>query len=740
LKPSKGKLPVFKGEKVERSISVNGQAKAVIATENPIPRWDEKTQQVVAEVLLMDGIVWRGGRDQIPIVDSHNDKTVRNIFGSIQNMQVDQSTGELIGVPVFASDSESQTIAQRMYEGHITDFSITGQPIETIYVARGQSYTTSRGAVIDGPALIHTQWQPQNASICATGADEQSTVRRSYTDLNRKVMRMDEALLSQLSALGLPEGMTDPNQVMAWVIGKLPKEEPEVEMVENAAPAAEPTVEAPAAETQSPVENMATPPAEQPVARQADPVEAIKRALEQDKARRKEIQATCTLAKIERAFADELCDSLTPLSDARKRIIERMATTPLGASVGADVRVIASEHDKYFAAAEHGLLKRSFAAGKLNRKPYEQEAPGAKDFENARVRDIARELVERMGVNTRNISRTEILKIALGDPSTMRRHRVERNSPAYHTTGSFQNLLLDVSNKTLLAAYNEAPSTWQMWARQAESVEDFKPIYRVRISEMADLEQIPEGQKYPESALSDKKESYKVEKYGATTTVTWETFVNDDMNALSQIPVHQGRSARRTQNRAVYSVLTANANLADGGALFNSTAQSSTGGHANLAGSGSAVSSTSMNTAYTSMLTKYGLASDAILSIMPRFIIFPAGISGTVLEFLSSISPPTVGGSAVGTSGTNNIYGPNGDRPLTPVCEPMLDANSSTSWYLASNSGDCDTVELAFLQGEESPVIESEFDFDRDVYKHKVRQTFGVAAIDFRGLYKNPGA
>jgi len=26
------------------------------------------------------------------------------------------------------------------------------------------------------------------------------------------------------------------------------------------------------------------------------------------------------------------------------------------------------------------------------------------------------------------------------------------------------------------------------------------------------------------------------------------------------------------------------------------------------------------------------------------------------------------------------------------------------------------------------------------VYKYKVRQTFGVAAIDYRGLYKNVGA
>lgn len=240
--------------KVERQVSVVSPQRAVIATENPIQRWDEETKQVVNEVLLMDGIVWRGGRDQIPIVDSHNDKTVRNIFGSIQHMRVDESNGELYGVPVFASDEESQTIMQRMAEGHITDFSITGQPIETLFVSRGQSYTTNRGVVIDGPALIHTKWQPQNASICATGADEQSTVRRSYTELNRKVIRMNPELLAKLTAMGLPDGVVDPDQVLAWVIGKVGEE---------AAP-----------EVEEPVMNMEEKPAEE-VAAMVEPVEKM---------------------------------------------------------------------------------------------------------------------------------------------------------------------------------------------------------------------------------------------------------------------------------------------------------------------------------------------------------------------------------------------------------------------------------------------------------------------------------
>ena len=223
----KGKLPIVNGPKVERQVAVVSPQRAVIATENPIQRWDEESKQVVNEVLLMDGIVYRGGRDQIPIVDSHNDKTVRNIFGSIQHMRVDAASGELYGVPVFASDEEAQKIATRMAEGHITDFSITGQPLETLFVQRGQSYTTSRGMVIDGPALIHTKWQPQNASICATGADEQSTVRRSYTDLNRKVIRMNPELLAKLTAMGLPDGVVDPDQVLAWVIGKVGEESTE---------------------------------------------------------------------------------------------------------------------------------------------------------------------------------------------------------------------------------------------------------------------------------------------------------------------------------------------------------------------------------------------------------------------------------------------------------------------------------------------------------------------------------
>jgi hypothetical protein len=724
----RGKLPILKGPRFERAIDTTQPTRAVIATENPIQRWDEETKQVVNEVLLMDGIVWRGGRDSIPIVDSHNDKTVRNIFGSIQSLRVDHATGELVGIPVFASDVESQTISTRMMEGHITDFSITGQPLETLFVARGHQYTTSRGVVIDGPALIHTQWQPQNASICATGADEQSTVRRSYTDLNRKVIRMDEALLSQLSGMGLPDGMTDPNQVLAWVVGKL-GEVPAVDPVESMAE--EVPAEAVPAE-EAPVEKMADAAPAEPT--KEDTVAAIGRSLKADQVRRSEIQAACKLGKVERAFADELCDGFVPLIEARKRIIERMATQPLGASVGSDVRVTESSDDKFQNAVIDGLVMRSQKSSRIKRSQFvggDKPSLGAEDFSKLSMKRIALETARRMGAPVERMADMEIAQLLMCRSSNVaRKYRIERSDfTAYHTTGSFANILLDAANKTLLAAYDETPFTWSMWARQGQSAEDLKTLYRTRFSEAPNPEEVPEGHDYPEKAMSDSKESYRVAKFGESFSVSWETIINDDLDAIGRIPAMHGNAMRRLQNKKVYEVLTSNPTMGDTYSLFSSSHASGD----NTSGSAAAPSVTTLNAAYVKMMTQKGLTSDAIINVVPRYLIVPVAYSATALELVNSTSYVL----ANSNQGVQNIYGPGGERSLQVIVDPQLDANSSTNWYLAADPSQIDTVELTFLAGEESPVMESEWNMKNDTYFYKIRQTFGVKAIDWRGLFRN---
>jgi hypothetical protein len=721
---TKGKLPPVKADSlVMRSLVIRAEGqvlRVVTATESPVMRYDESRGMTVAEVLEMDGIEMRAGQTQIPIVDSHDESTVRNIFGSLRNLSINGD--EFGGVPYFASDPDSQAAEAKLRDGHLTDFSITAIPREVLTTERGQKYTTPRGTVVDGPANIVTRWTPINASLVATGADERSTVRRSYTAANKEVKRMDETLLAQLAAMGMPEGMTDPNQILAWVVGRMGSATPaaSVEMpepMESASPAM--------SEDPGP-EEVVLQNAMDETKRAQNASEQIKRALATDQSRRKEITSLCTLHRIDRAFADELCDGFVSLDDARKRILERMATQPVG-QTAESARVVGSEQDRVTDAIGGGLILRALNAARVS-KASAKVAEQSQEFSRMPIVRTAEILLRSYGVNTDRMTPKDIAQVAMGHREASRRFGIERTS--YHTTGAFPNLLADVANKTLLAAYDEAPYTWSIWARQGASVTDFKQINRIRFSESPDPEIVPERQPYPEKRMSDSKESYTVEKYGAMFSVSWETVVNDDLDAISRVPAMHGNAMRRKQNKVVYSVLTANDVLSDNVALFNAT-------HANVSSGAGAPSVTTLNAGFLAMAKQTGLSSDAVLNLAPRYLIVPQAYAATAMELLNSTANPAAGGSAVGSSGVANIYNMAGGRQLTMVADANLDLNSSAIWYLAADPAQIDTIEISFLEGEESPVLEQEWDFDRDCYKYKIRQTFGAKAIDYRGLYRN---
>jgi len=698
---------IAKTPKIKRSFDGVKDGRAVIATETPIEIYDE-SRGWLSQVLLMEGVQFRNDKRQLPIVDSHNDKTVRNVFGSIRNIRIEGD--KLIGDAEFASDDDSQIVATRYEEGHLNDFSIDAVILERKYLADGQQYVTKSGTVINGPAEIVTRWEPHNASICATGADPNSTVRRSYNEKDLK--RMDEALMMQLKALGLPEEVTDPMAIITWMADHMAKPELEIESPE--APA---VVESMQLEDEPKVENM-----EEKVA------EEVARQLKAEKVRRETIYNNVKLARLERSFADQLIDEGVSVAVANERIIRKMATQPLGQSNESSVHVSVTESsdDKFAAAMSAGLVKRAFSAAKV--RAAAPEAPGADEFSKLSLRRMATLCVERMGIRTDRLSDVEVARIAMGAHGVSSRYKIERN--AYHTTGSFPNLLLDAANKTLRNAYEEAPYSWSVWARQAPSVDDFKNINRVSFGESPNLEMVPETKPYPQKSISDLKTSYKVEKYGAMFSVSWETVINDDLDAISRVPAMHGNAARRTQNKAVYDVLLSNPTMADNVALFS--ASHASGRNINSAAAG-APSVTTLNEAFRLMALQKGQTSDVTLNIVPRYLIVPQNYAATALELVNSSSYAVSNGN----SGIVNIYGVNGSRPLSVVAEALLDANSTTNWYLAADAAQIDTVEITFLNGEEAPVLENEVDFETDCYRYKVRQTFGCAAIDWRGLYGN---
>jgi hypothetical protein len=299
-------------------------------------------------------------------------------------------------------------------------------------------------------------------------------------------------------------------------------------------------------------------------------------------------------------------------------------------------------------------------------------------------------------------------------------------------TGDFPYLLADAMGKVLRSEYVLQPHTWSQWCAK-RTTPDFKDIKVLQLGEAADLVVIPEGDQYTFAQLTESREVYAVQTQGTGLKFTRQMLINDDLSAFDRVPKKLGSAAMRAVEAKAISILTANAALADGGALFNSTAVTTTGGHANTTTGAltAAAAVASIDAAMTSMRTKVALGSDDPLDIMPKFALVP-----TTQYFKAKVAFA----SGVDPSLANATPNPIASEGVTVIQSARLDADSTAEWYLLADPNQYDTVEVAFLEGEETPVIEEETDFNSDSLHMKVRHTFNAKAIDWRGMVRGSGS
>jgi hypothetical protein len=180
-----------------------------------------------------------------------------------------------------------------------------------------------------------------------------------------------------------------------------------------------------------------------------------------------------------------------------------------------------------------------------------------------------------------------------------------------------------------------------------------------------------------------------------------------------------GRAARRTVGSHAYAVLTGNPTMPDGVALFHAT-------HGNLASSGAVLSVASLGAAIAAMQVQ--TADGQTLNIRPRFLIVPPAQEMLARQLLNSTVDPTA------TKGMAM-------NPVANAVELIVDARlTGTAWYLAADPNAFDTVEVAYLDGAEEPFLDEKDGWNSDGVEYKVRIDAGVAPLDYRAFYKNPGA
>jgi len=320
---------------------------------------------------------------------------------------------------------------------------------------------------------------------------------------------------------------------------------------------------------------------------------------------------------------------------------------------------------------------------------------------------MAEEFLTSEGVNVRGWSPNEIAERSL------------------HATSDFPALMANGMNRRLRAGYAENEPSYRRWTRQAPNAPNFKSIDVVQMSALPDLLKVNEGGEVKFGTISDGIVSYVVLTYSRALGITRQTIVNDDLRALERVSTGFAAASRRLENRTVYSLLTANGNMPDNRPLFDPD-------HKNLAGAGAAISAATLGAGRTAMRLQKGLQEEE-LNLAPSWLIVPATQEQVAYQYTSSQYVPA-------KQADTNEFRRGGRTAVEPVVEAVLDGHSTTAWYMAASTADVDTIEWCYLEGAEGPQMSSRLGFTVDGVEVKVSLDFGAAAIDFRGLYKNPGA
>jgi ATP-dependent protease ClpP protease subunit len=441
-----------------------------------------------------------------------------------------------------------------------------------------------------------------------------------------------------------------------------------------------------------------------------DQVSAAQRAeiLAADQARRQSIMAVAQPfmqhAGMPEFVAALQADHAVTEAVAGQRILARLGqgAEPIA---GGRVVTVADEADKRRDAMVNAILMR---AGKADAKVVAES--GSNPFRGRSLLAIAEASLQAAGVDTRRFGdKREMVAAAFTQSSS-----------------DFPVLLENVMHKTLLNAYGIQALTWSRFCKRG-SVSDFRAHNRYRVGSLGNLQPKNELGEYKNISIPDgEKSQIAATTKGFILNISREAIINDDLGALTDQASAAGRAAARTVEVDVYALLTSNSGagptMNDGQPLFHST-------HGNIDGTAGAISVTRLDAMRVLMAQQKDISGNDYLDLRPAVLLCPIGMGGNAR---------VVVGAEYDTEVSSKFQVPNKVRGIVRdiVDTPRL---SGTRYYMLADASEAAAIEVAFLDGNDTPYLETAQAFDTDGGKLKVRLDYGVAGHDWRGAVTNAG-
>lgn len=387
----------------------------------------------------------------------------------------------------------------------------------------------------------------------------------------------------------------------------------------------------------------------------------------------------------------------------RGMVLDDLAAKDESVETRSHVRITRDEVDSRRSLVENALMHRyDPKANKLE--------DGARQYMGLRLLELGTELARANGIDTRGMGLNERAGNVLG---------LNTRSGGLHSSSDFPFILANVANKTLRAGYDAAPRTFMPFCRQ-NTATDFKAMSRVQLGAAPSLNLVTEGGEFTYGTIGEGREQYTLGTYGRIVGITRQAIINDDLNAFTRVPQLMGNAAANLESNIVYAILTGNPAMADTIALFHAD-------HGNFQGTGSAPDVTTIGAGMTAIGSQTGLDDDDVqyLNLQGRYLIGGWLTHTLRAQYTSPNFQPTA------QSGVNPY------ATLIPITEARI---TDTSWFISADPAQVDTIEYAYLDGQEGVYTETRVGFEVDGVEIKARHDFAAKAIDWRGLYRNDGA
>jgi len=286
-------------------------------------------------------------------------------------------------------------------------------------------------------------------------------------------------------------------------------------------------------------------------------------------------------------------------------------------------------------------------------------------------------------------------------------------------------ILSNVANKFLLEGFFSVERVWRNICA-VRNVSDFKTVTSYRLIGKDQYEQVAPGGELKHGTLGNESYTNKADTYGLMLSIDRRDIINDDLGAITTVPRKLGRGSGLKINDVFWAIFLNNA------AFF-------TAGNKNYqTGADTALTIDGLTKAEVAFMDQVDGDSKPI-GIMPSVLLVPTALSALGSQLFKSVELRD------NTAGAKfPIANPHQGKFRVEVSRYLANTtytgNSAKAWYLLSEPTDLPVIEVAFLNGQESPTIETA-DADFNVLGVQMRgyHDFGVALQDPRGGVKMKG-